>query len=101
TGDIRDYAAEHPKTALLVVEVSDTTLEEDTHAKASLYAAGGVADYWVIDVTGRVLVFRDPKPAAAEPFGFVYAGVSAYGRDDTITPLAAPDQRIKVSDLLP
>jgi hypothetical protein len=100
-GAIEDYAVDHPKSALLVVEVADTTLEADTHEKASLYAAGGVADYWVLDVTGRLLVFRDPRPDAGEPFGFVYAGVSAFGRDDTVTPLAAPDQRVRVSDLLP
>ena len=101
TGGARDYIAEHPKSALLVVEVSDATLEGDTHKKASLYAAGGVADYWVIDVSGRVLVFRDPKPDAAAAFGFAYARVSAHGRDDTITPLAAPIARFAVSELLP
>ena len=101
TGKTRDYLADHPKTALLVVEVADTTLEDDTHTKASLYAAGGIADYWVIDVTGRVLVFRDPKPAATEPFGSTYARVSAFGRDESITPLAAPNHPIRVSEMLP
>jgi prepilin-type N-terminal cleavage/methylation domain-containing protein len=97
---IEDYVVDHPKTALLVVEVADTTLEADTHEKASLYAAGGVADYWVLDVTDRLLVFHDPRPDAGQPFGSVYAGVSAFGRDDTVTPLAAPDKRVQVSDLL-
>ena len=50
---------QHPQAALLVIEVADSTLEEDTHDKTSLYAAGGIADYWVIDLTtNRVLVFR-------------------------------------------
>ena len=101
TGTIRDYVVDHPKSAVLIVEVAESTLEDDTHKKTSLYAAGGILDYWVIDVTGRVIVFRDPKPSVAEPFGFIYSRVSAHGRDDTITPLAAPDQRVRVPELLP
>lgn len=98
----RDYGIDHPHTAVLVVEVAESTLEEDTHAKANLYAAGGVADYWVIDLAGnRVLVFRDPRPVATETFGHAYGRVSAHGPDDTLTPLAAPQARVKVADLLP
>ncbi len=101
TGSIGDYECQHPKAAVLVVEVADPTLEDDTHTKASLYAAGGIADYWVIDVSGHVLVFRDPKPATNEPFGFTYARVSAFGRDETVTPLAAPNHPIRVSEMVP
>lgn len=102
TGSPRDYLVDHPKTALLVVEVSDTTLEDDTHEKASLYASGGIADYWVVDlVNDQVLVFRSPKPEAGSKFGQNYAAVSAHRRDDKITPLAAPNARVLVSDLLP
>jgi Uma2 family endonuclease len=102
TGSPRDYLVDHPKTAHLVVEVSDTTLEEDTHDKASLYASGGIADYWVIDlVNDRVLVFRSPKPEAGSRFGQNFASVSAHGRDASIAPLAAPNAKIAVKDLLP
>ena len=102
SGSFEDYATEHPKTALLVVEVSDTTLDADTHEKASLYATGGIADYWVVDLTtDRVLVFRSPAPETGSAFGRNYASVSAYGRDDKLTPLAAPAARILAGDLLP
>ncbi len=98
-GSPRDYLGAHPKTALLVVEVSDTTIQADTHAKASLYASGGVADYWVVDLTtDRVIVFRAPRPDANARFGHDYGSLAAYGRDDT---LAAPSARVLVSDLLP
>ncbi|AMV25608.1 hypothetical protein VT84_14520 [Gemmata sp. SH-PL17] len=101
-GSPRDYFVDHPRTALLVVEVSETTIHEDTHDKASLYATGGIADYWVVDLTtDRVLVFRSPAPDAASRFGMNYASVSAHGRDDKVTPLAVPQSRIAVSDLLP
>ena len=35
---------------LLVVEVADSSLGFDTGEKADLYAAAGIADYWVVDV---------------------------------------------------
>lgn len=102
TGSFEDYATQHPKNALLVLEVSDTTIQADTHEKADLYAAGGIADYWVIDLTtDRVLVFRGPRPAAKSAFGHTYASLGAYGRDDKLTPLAAPHARVLVADLLP
>lgn len=102
TGSPRDYLIDHPKTALLVVEVADSTFEADTHDKASLYASGGIADYWVIDLTtARVLVFRSPRPEAGSKFGQNYGSVTAHGRDDKLTPLAAPDARILAGDLLP
>jgi Uma2 family endonuclease len=102
TGSPRDYLVDHPKTALLVIEVAESTFEADTHAKASLYASGGIADYWVIDLTrDRVVVFRSPQPKTDSAFGQDYASVSAFGRDDSIAPLAAPNSRVQISDLLP
>ncbi len=100
-GSMEDYAEHHPKTAVLVVEVSESTFEDDTHAKMSLYAAAGIAEYWVIDTSGRLLVFRDPRPEVGQPFGFAYGTVTAHTRDDVISPLTAPDTRIPVADLLP
>lgn len=39
----------------LVIEVADATLDSDLGRKAALYARHGVPEYWVADVTGRVL----------------------------------------------
>lgn len=59
-GRIGDYA-DHPQRAMLIVEISDTTLFYDTMTKAELYATAGVPEYWVLDLEGkRLLVFRDP-----------------------------------------
>ena len=43
-GSIRDYAAAHPTTARLVIEVSDSTLRYDRTTKAGLYARAGIAE---------------------------------------------------------
>lgn len=48
-GTPRDYP-DHPTSALLVVEVSDTTLALDRGQKRRLYAAAGITDYWVLNL---------------------------------------------------
>jgi Uma2 family endonuclease len=51
----------HPATALLVVEVSWSSLRVDIGVKPALYAAAGVPELWVVDVpAGRVLVLTEP-----------------------------------------
>jgi Uma2 family endonuclease len=53
--DYRGDGAVPHETAALIVEVSDTTLETDLDRKAHLYAAAGVAEYWVVDCDGRTI----------------------------------------------
>lgn len=101
-GTARDYLTRQATTAALVVEVSDTTLAYDTTEKAELYATGGIADYWVLDVSnGRLLVFRDPRPLSANPPATAYQTCLTLGRGDTVSPLALPGVTVNVADLLP
>lgn len=94
--------ARHPRTALLIIEVADSSLAYDTGDKASLYAAAGITEYWVIDVNdGRLHVFRDPQPDPSQHFGHGYASVRVLAPRDDISPLAAPANTIAVADLLP
>ena len=93
---------DQPGSALLVVEVSDSTLAYDRGEKSNLYAEGGVADYWVLDLTGRqLLVYRDPQPDPAAPRGFAYRTRLTVGPADSVSPLAAPHAVVPVADLLP
>jgi Uma2 family endonuclease len=93
--------ARHSQTALLIVEVADTSLAMDIGDKASLYAVAGIQDYWVIDVNDRRLhVFRDPQPDPSAKYGASYKQVQVLVHTDTITPLAAA-QTVSVGDLLP
>ncbi len=85
--------------ALVVVEVSDTTLSFDTTTKAELYATAGIADYWVVDVVNELLhVFRDPTPLAGV---MAYRNCTTYTATDSVTLLAVPNTPIPVADLLP
>jgi Uma2 family endonuclease len=102
TGSPRGCSAANPTSALLVVEVSETSLSHDRGPKASLYARAGIADYWVVNLVDRQLeVFRNPVPDSQQRYGHGYADVTILMPADSITPLAAPLGRVSVADLLP
>jgi Uma2 family endonuclease len=61
-GTIRSYEKQHPnpEDIALVVEVSDSSLEQD-RMLAETYGAGGIPVYWIIDIPARRLeVFSSP-----------------------------------------
>jgi Uma2 family endonuclease len=98
----RDYASAHPTSALLVVEVSDTTIRYDRLVKAHLYARAGIADYWIVNIRDRQLeIFRNPGPDPSRRGRFAYADVTIVPATGTATPLAAPGVVIAAADLLP
>jgi Uma2 family endonuclease len=93
---------DNPTTAVLIVEVSDATLWEDRTRKASLYAAAGIPDYWILNIpAGQLEIRRDPKPDATQAFGYSYSTLITLVAGEFATPLAAPSARIAVADLLP
>ncbi|CUQ67478.1 Uma2 family endonuclease [Candidatus Nitrospira inopinata] len=99
-GDPEEYLKEHPRTAMLVVEVADTTLSLDRDRKAPLYARAGIPEYWIINLLERCLeVFRDPVTPSGQPAS--YRSHVKLGPSDTISLLAAPTASIAVADLLP
>lgn len=94
-GTARDYVYVHPSTALLVVEVADSSLDYDRTRKASVYARNGVPEYWILNLRDRVLeVYRQPDADA-------YRLSDALRTDTTVTPLASPGCAVAVRDLLP
>lgn len=101
SGSPRDFK-EHPTTALLVVEVSDTTLQTDRKIKAPLYAAANLPEYWILNLPDKQLeVHRDPQPDSNEPGQSRYGQVMTLTNSDAIAPLSAPGGQITISDLLP
>ncbi|HTP37283.1 MAG TPA: Uma2 family endonuclease, partial [Methyloceanibacter sp.] len=58
------YAASHPgaSDALLVVEVSDSSLDHDRKTKLPLYARFGVPEVWIVDLSDSAIeVYPGPK----------------------------------------
>jgi Uma2 family endonuclease len=102
-GDPRS-AAPHaiPTSALLVVEISESTLRDDRTIMASLYAAGNIADYWIVNLVQRQLeVYRNRVADPARQFGWTYGDRTILDPGDSVAPLALQQARIAVSDLLP
>ena len=101
-GTPRDYLSEHPKTAILIVEVSDSTLAYDRTQKTSLYAKAGIADYWIVNLINcRLEVYREPAPMQDQPFGFGYKQITYYVETDFVAPSALPQLSIAVGEILP
>lgn len=99
-GRPEQYTA-HPSTALLVVEVADSSLRLD-RVKAHAYAAAGVQEYWIIDLAGhQVEVYRRPVADRRESFSHRFDSIVAFRPGATINPVAAPQASVAVADLLP
>jgi Uma2 family endonuclease len=95
-----DYR-QHPSTAVLVLEVSDTSLRLDRR-KANAYAAAAVRDYCIVNLPDHVVeLYRDPVPDPSAAFGHRYARVTTLRPGDVIHPVSAPQALVAVADLLP
>lgn len=101
-GSIRDYTRQHPTEALLVVEVSDSTLSYDQEIKGSLYAKAGLTEYWIVNLVNNLLeVYREPSQSSESVYGYSYRRKSVLTSQDSIEPFNFPDVVIQVKDLLP
>lgn len=79
---------------LLLIEVSDTTLQYDRTTKLRLYADHGVREVWIVDVAARVLeVYRDPADGA-------YRTRMQRTQDQSIAPVALPGVELPLADIL-
>ena len=80
--------------ALLLVEVSNTTLRFDRNVKLPLYAVHGIPELWLVNLRDDVVeVYRNPE-------GGAYRETLRLSRGDGISPLAFPDVALAVGDIL-
>ncbi len=100
-GKPSDYRQQHPTTALLVIEVADTSLEYDRTEKMSLYAAAGIPEYWIVNLVERCLeVYREPvSPASGTAFDARYRALRYYGLEESVSPLFEPTLSVPVRAL--
>lgn len=82
-----------PGDILLLVEISDTTLNFDRNVKLPLYAQAGISEVWIVDlVDERIDAYR-------EPLDDVYNLFESYHAGGRISPLAFPDVALAVDDI--
>jgi Uma2 family endonuclease len=94
-GAIDDYRDAHPTSAVLVMEVADSSLFHDRERKRQSYARAGVPEYWLINLSDyRLEVFRNPDNGDYQ-FHLILTPA------ETITPLTHPRRTIAVRELLP
>lgn len=92
---------DHPTTALLAIEVSDSTLSVDRKL-APLYASAGIPEYWILNVRRRcVELYRHPIRDDTDAPDFRYGEMRIVSGDESLTPLALPGKPILVSSLFP
>jgi Uma2 family endonuclease len=92
-----DYPHGHPGPGdiLLVVEVAETSLRRDRERKLPQFAAAGIRETWLADLTTeRIWIYRSPE-------GGRYTDVTSVGRGGMLAPLAFPEIVLAVDDLLP
>jgi Uma2 family endonuclease len=80
-------------SALLLVEVADTSLSYDLRLKAPTCASLGLREYWVINAnTLETTIHRNPGPDGYPPPRTVGAG-------EMLEPLRAPQLAVRLTDL--
>ncbi|MEK6257049.1 MAG: Uma2 family endonuclease [Planctomycetota bacterium] len=85
----------------LTIEVSDSTLTQDLHDKARLYARAEIVEYWVVNLRDRRLeVFRQPSGPISEPC-YRQSLVFQPGQTVELRLDGAMAVALNVSDLLP
>jgi Uma2 family endonuclease len=89
-----DRTGERPTKALLIIEVSESSLRYDRVRKQRVYARSGVPEYWIVNIPERCI------ETYAEPHGDSYARSARYEVGQTLRIEAFPEVEIAVSDVL-
>ncbi|HIE26724.1 TPA: Uma2 family endonuclease [Candidatus Poribacteria bacterium] len=95
------YAEEHPHPddVLLLIEVTDTSLEYDKEIKLPRYAASKIEEVWIVNLVDDVIaVYQKPFVLADGTAG--YRIRTNFVRGDTLNPQAIPSLKIRVDDVL-
>jgi Uma2 family endonuclease len=96
------YFRRHPVPAdvALVIEVADTSLDEDRGRKGRIYARARIPVYWIVNLLAfQIEVYTQPR-AGKSPG---YRQRQDYGTKDTVPVVIAGEElgRLAVSDVLP
>jgi Uma2 family endonuclease len=84
-----------PADILLVIEVSDSSLEYDRQVKLPMYAEAGISEFWIVNLEDDCLeVYRQPNPGGS------YDEVRYLRRGEDTDVAALPGSTFAVDNLL-
>ncbi len=69
-----NYLSAHPSPSevLLLIEISDSSLDYDQKVKLSLYAEAGISDYWIFNLVNNWLeAYSEPYQMSQGKFGYL------------------------------
>ena len=90
---VAGFNSPHPQRAFLIIEVADSSLEDDRTVKAEVYASAGIPEYWILNIPDRSIEVH------TEPSRGAYTRVTPYRRGDRVAPAAFPDVVVDVAAL--
>jgi len=89
------YAKPDPPDVFLVIEIADSSLDNDRHVKGPLYAENGIGEYWIVNLIDDCLeVHCQPRPDGT------FSDVRTLRRGDTVDVTALSGVTFAVTDIL-
>jgi Uma2 family endonuclease len=90
------YANGHPTPAdvLVVIEVSDSTVEKDRRAKIPTYALAEIRETWLIDLV------EDRIEVHTNPYNGIYQEVRIIQRGQKVISRSLPQLKLKADEIL-
>lgn len=91
------YSVHHPEPGdvLLLIEVSDTTLDYDRNTKLPLYARFGIPETWIVNLSSNTI------ESYSRPVGETYRDITLVGSGETLSMKMAPGLNFDASSILP
>ncbi len=92
--DFYDSGHPGPADVLLLIEVSDTSVDYDRNDKLTAYARAGIPEVWIVSRQDRRI------EAYTEPTEGEYSNVRYAGRGERIAPVAFPDVAMEIDRVI-
>ena len=90
-----NYLTRHPypEDIYWLIEISNTTLEDDLNRKKRIYASAGINEYWIVDLKDiELIIFREASGSDYQTKVTLDKGI--------VSPLAFPNIKIEVEKVL-
>ena len=89
-----DYDRSHPTSALLVVEVAESSLNKDRLVKADLYARSHIPEYWLVDLANSIVEVH------CDPVAGRYSRIAPARSGDVVRLRAFPDIEVRIGEVV-